>query len=122
MAHIVLFNGFRQVPYTFLGRNAVRPIIEEAVKWINRGGLAEQERLAAQPLAPGVTKPELALSINVGNNAGGPTATSQMLRRLWMLSWIFLPRLQGQRLTLTALTLATRPHRSMWPPANTLSK
>ena len=67
---------FSQVPYTFLGRNPVRPIIEEAVKWISRGGLAEQERLAARPLVPAVTKPAAALSTDAGNDAGGPTAPS----------------------------------------------
>jgi hypothetical protein len=69
---------FQQVPYTFLGRNPVRPIIQKAVKWVCSGEFAEQERIAAQV---DEKQPDAAPAQNVRIPSGDSTAPDAAQRQ-----------------------------------------
>jgi hypothetical protein len=74
-----IYNTLYGIPLGGKGHHPAHAVIEEAANWIGKGGLTEQERLAAQPSASVAAQSEVVPSPKVVTNSESspdPVATS----------------------------------------------
>jgi hypothetical protein len=64
-----IYNTLYGIPLGGKGHHPAHAVIEEAANWIGKGGLTEQERLAAQPSAPVAIQSEVGPSPKVVSNS-----------------------------------------------------